>query len=93
MSWRIELLETDEQVPIITVLTAHRIWARLSKSAQEAVEAAYPDRTVRAHLNTLASLERHGFTESPYPGRYPFPCGAPVLTEAGKAVARWCVKP
>jgi hypothetical protein len=90
MTWRIELADTNDDMPLVAVIKAQAIWKRLSKAAQEAVEAAYPDRTVKAHLNTLASLERHGFTVSPYPDDgMPFPCGAPVLTEAGKAVAKW----
>jgi hypothetical protein len=85
MNWRIELVESDGEMPIVTVLQAHRIWKRLSKAAQESVEAAYdPDHqgVVDAHGNTLASLERHGFIHSD--------CR---LTDAGRAVARWCVNP
>jgi hypothetical protein len=85
MTWRIELKDTESAMPIITILQARAIWKRLSKPAQEAIEAAYEPNhqgIVDAHVNTLASLERHGFVHSD--------CR---LTDAGRAVARWNVKP
>lgn len=78
MTWRIELADTSDDMPLVTVIKAQAIWKRLSKAAQEAVEAAYPDGLVDAHVNTLASLETHGFMHPD--------CR---LTDAGKEVARW----
>ena len=84
MMWRIELADTNDDIPVVTVIKAQAIWKRLSKAAQQAVEAAYPDRHVKAHPNTLAALKGHGFTDCGHHTQY-----ATVLTEAGKAVARW----
>lgn len=92
MTWRIELADTNDDLPIVTVIYAQAIWKRLSKAAQEAVEAAYPDHCLTAHRNTLAALRAHGFTECPFPAACKVPCPRPVLTEAGKQVARWNVK-
>jgi hypothetical protein len=54
----------------------------LTKPARAAVEAAYPDGPVIGHPLTLNALERHGFMT-----------GNVRLTDAGKACARWNVKP
>lgn len=87
MNWRIELGDTDKEMPIITVIKAQAIWKRLSKPAQDAVEAAWTKSfLVYGHRNTLRSLHQHGFITYD-------PRGWGVLTEAGKAVARWNVTP
>lgn len=80
---------------VVDVMNAQMAWRRLSKPAREAVEAAYPDGELRAHPNTVRALERHGFITMP---DQHIPHGYQVeafgfLTDAGKAVARWCVKP
>lgn len=88
-NWKIEAVKADrERVTthdlLMSYLTAVRYWRRLSKPARSAVEAAYDPHhqgIVDAHVNTLASLERHGFIHSD--------CR---LTDAGKTVARWCAK-
>ena len=84
MTWRIELADTNDDIPVVTVIKAQAIWKRLSKAAQEAVEAAYPGGKVKAHPNTLAALKAHGFTECGYHTNY-----ATILTDAGQQVARW----
>ena len=70
---------------MVTVIKAQAIWKRLSKAAQAAVEAAYPDGKVGGHRNTHAALERHGFVV------WSNTAQACVLSEAGKQVARWNV--
>lgn len=87
MTWRIELADTNDDMPLVTVIKAQAIWKRLSKAAQEAVEAAYPDGAVHASGNTLAALRRHGFIDCGYHTNY-----AAVLTDAAKAIAKWNVK-
>jgi hypothetical protein len=86
MTWRIELSDTNDDLPIVTVIKAQAIWKRLSKAAQEAVEAAYPDRPVKGHRNTRAALERHGWVV------WSNTAQACVLSEAGRAVAKWNVQ-
>lgn len=73
---------------LVDFLGASWAWKHLSKPARAAVEAAYPDGRVEGHPLTLRALERHGFT-------YPVTGGLldRKLTEPGKTVARWMVKP
>jgi len=86
--WKIGLSdEPGKHLLIADFLTARWAWKRLSKPAREAVEAAYPDGAVEGHWRTHASLERHGFVA------WDNAAQACTLTEAGKAVAKWCVKP
>lgn len=82
--WKIGLTpQASEKTPtIIGPLTALIAWKRLTKPMRAAVEAAYPDGLVKCHPNTLYALERHGFVRF-----------NTSLTDAGKAVAKWCVKP
>ena len=97
MTWRIRLAHDGEEpgLAILGVLTAQLAWKRLSKPAQEAVLAAYPDGQVKAHPLTLTALRRHGFAECPLladcrtGGACTVPCWPPVLTAAGREVARW----
>jgi len=86
--WKIGLTPaTTKGAPVILgPLTALMAWKRLSKPAREAVEAAYPDGVVKGHWRTHASLERHGFVA------WDNAAQACVLTEAGKAVAKWCIR-
>ena len=86
MTWRIELSDTNDDIPVVTVIKAQAIWKRLSKAAQEAVEAAYPDGWVVAHPATRNALVRHGFIMRNGPTGW-------GLTDAGRSVAKWCVKP
>jgi hypothetical protein len=88
MTWRIEIGTGTNRVLLGEILTAQSAWGRLTKAAREAVEAAYPDGEVEAHPLTINALERHGFL---VPTDFETRFG--VLTEAGKAVAKWCVKP
>lgn len=87
MTWRIELADTNDDMPLVTVIKAQAIWKRLSKAAQEAVADAYPDGVVRGNPNTLASLSRHGFTHCGAHSRYRL-----LLTDAARSVAKWNVK-
>jgi hypothetical protein len=81
--WKIEVIKADREVPLLAeVLIAQQIWKRLSKASRAAVEHGYKHGLVDAHGNTMAALERHGFMHSD--------CR---LTEAGKRVAKWNVKP
>jgi hypothetical protein len=79
---------------LVSFLASSAAWKRLSKPARAAVEAAYPDGEVRAHPNTIKALARHGFIDMP---KQHIPFGYQTeafgfLTEAGKAVVRWCVR-
>jgi hypothetical protein len=87
--WKITLDSSGpySALAIVDVLTAQWAWQRLSKPARAAVEAAYPDRPIRAHHQTRDALTRHGFTA------WDNAAQDWLLTEAGKAVAKWCVKP
>ena len=85
MTWRITLADTNDDLPLVTVIKAQAIWKRLSKAAQEVVLAAYPDGPVKGHRATHAALERHGFVA------WSNAAQACVLSDAGKAVARWNV--
>ena len=85
--WKIGLTPaaTVETPTIIGPLTALMAWKRLSEPARAAVEAAYDPQhrgVVDAHVNTLASLERHGFIHPD--------CR---LTDAAREVVRWVVRP
>lgn len=88
--WKIEVVKADpENIGthdlLVSFLTCSNAWKRLSKPARAAVEAAYdPDHqgVVDAHVNTLASLERHGFIHPD--------CR---LTDAAREVVRWVVRP
>lgn len=96
MTWSIEATKADPEATtthdlLVSHLTAVAAWKRLSKPARAAVAAAYPDHCLSAHRNTLAALRAHGFTECPFPTGCKIPCQRPVLTEAGKAVAKRCV--
>lgn len=83
MTWRVEI-GTEEASLIAEVLNAQAIWKKLSKPAREAVLAAYRrDGQVRGHWATHASLERHGFIA------WDNAAQACILTEAGKAIAKW----
>lgn len=74
--WKIEL---GREVPLLAeVLQAQQVWKRLTKHQRAAVEHGYRHGLVDAHVNTLASLERHGFMHRD--------CR---LTDAGKRVAKW----
>jgi len=86
--WKIGLTPaaTKGAPVILGPLTALMAWKRLSKPARAAVEAAYPDGPVVAHPLTIAALHRHGFVVG---GNWE---GLVGLTEAGKAVAKWCVR-
>jgi hypothetical protein len=87
--WKIGLTPTTTKgTPVILgILTALMAWKRLSKPAQAAVRAAYPDGPIRAHGRTRDSLTLHGFAA------WDNAAQDWLLTEAGKAVAKWCVKP
>jgi hypothetical protein len=87
--WKIGLTPaTTKGTPVILgILTALMAWKRLSKPAQAAVRAAYPDKPIRAHSRTRDSLTLHGFAA------WDNTAQDWLLTEAGKAVAKWCVKP
>jgi hypothetical protein len=93
VTWKIEAVKADEHTTthdlLISFLVARQYWKKLSKPAREAVLAAYPDHCLTAHRNTLAALRSHGFTECPFPAACKVPCWRPVLTEAGKAIAKW----
>jgi hypothetical protein len=89
MTWRIELAATNDDVPVVTVIKAQAIWKRLSKTAQAAVVDAYPDGPIRSYAQTVSSLYRHGFIE--WTDADPASRTGYYLTEAGKAVAKWCV--
>lgn len=90
--WRIDLAPTAEGQPLfVDVLNAQAIWKCLSKPAQAAVEAAYPDGRVVGHAGTVSSLLRHGFVE--WEDADPSSNTGWHLTDAGRAVAKWCVTP
>jgi len=78
MTWRIELSDTNEDLPLVAVIKAQAIWKRLTVIQRLAVAAAYPDASVIAGRKTLRCLYDRGFIEV-----------GDVLTEAGKQVARW----
>jgi hypothetical protein len=85
--WKIGI--GPEPVPLIAeVLNAQSIWRMLSKPARAAIEAATKENIlVYAHPLTIKSLERHGFVVgTAYSSR------TAVLTDAGRAVAKWNVK-
>lgn len=88
--WKIGLTPTVAKgTPVILgVLTAQMAWKRLSKTAQEAVAVAYlgQKQCVDAHPLTIRALDRHGFVIA-----LAWSSRLGVLTDAGKAVARWCV--
>jgi len=71
---------------IADAMNAQLAWKRLSRSARAAVGAAYPDRPIRAHHQTRDSLTRHGFAA------WDNDAQDWLLTDAGKAVAKWCIK-
>jgi hypothetical protein len=83
--WKIGLTPaTTKGAPVILgPLTALMAWKRLSKPAREAVEAAYPDGAVKCHSLTRDSLTRHGFAA------WDNAAQDWLLTDAGKAVAKW----
>jgi hypothetical protein len=89
MTWKIEVGTGTDRVLLGEILTAQTAWKRLSKHAREAVRAATTENIlVYAHPLTIKSLERHGFVVgTAYSSR------TAVLTDAGRAVAKWCVKP
>jgi len=89
--WKIEVRKVKAEdvtthALLVDFLESTRAWKRISKDARDAVAAAYPDGVVDAHPNTMRALWRHGFVVS---GNWH---EAIVLTEAGKAAAKWCVK-
>ena len=72
---------------LVSFLTCSRAWRRLSKPARSALQAAYTENIlVYAHPNTLRSLWKHGFIT------YDEQAWG-VLTDAGREVCRWMVKP
>lgn len=89
MTWRIEIGTGTNRVLLGEILTAQSAWGRLTKAGRAALEVATKENIlVYAHPLTIKSLERHGFVVgTAYSSR------TAVLTEAGKAVAKWCVKP
>lgn len=78
MTWRVEIGPNSTHL-LVEVLNAQSIWRKLTKPAQAAVQAAYPDGVVKAHWRTKRALWKHGFID--YDAR-----ADGVLTEAGKAV-------
>ena len=87
--WKIGLSPqaTRETPTIIGPLTALMAWRRLSKPAQAALRAATTENIlVYAHPNTLRALWKHGFIT------YDEQAWG-VLTDAGREVCRWAVKP
>lgn len=66
------------------VLESQEAWRRLSLVGRAAVEQMLSGEEPTAHGNTLHALERHGFIE--WTGY------AYQMTEAGRRVAKWCVK-
>jgi hypothetical protein len=86
--WKIGLTpQTTKGTPtIIGPLTALMAWKRLSKPARAAVDTAYPDGWIVCHPLTRKSLQRHGFIIRDHPTGW-------HLSDAGRAVAKWCVKP
>lgn len=91
MTWTVEVTKANpEQVTthdlLVSYLAAQAYWRRLSKPARAAVALAWNlDTIVVAHPNTLRALYKHGFIT--YDER-----ANGVLTAAGRAIARHCVK-
>ena len=89
--WKIEVTKPEAedvttQDLLVSYLTAVRYWRRLSKPARAAVSTAWNLNTiVVGHPNTLRSLYKHGFIT------YSEEANG-VLTDAGRVVARHCVK-
>lgn len=78
--WKIEL-QPREGVPLLAeVLIAQRIWKRLSKPAQTAIQQLADGAELTAHPNTMHGLHRHGFVTWDQTWS---------LTDAGKRVAKW----
>ena len=91
--WKIEVTKAKAEdvtthALLVDFLTSHHAWKRLSKPARAAVTAAYTENIlVYAHPLTIKSLERHGFVVgTAYSSR------TAVLTDAGRAVAKWMVR-
>jgi hypothetical protein len=86
MTWRIELSDTNDDIPVVTVIKAQAIWKRLTVSQRLAVEVAWNKSfLVYGNPRTLRSLHEHGLITHDERGWG-------VLTEAGKHVARWNCK-
>jgi hypothetical protein len=86
MTWRIEIGTSTDRVLLGEILTAQSAWGRLTENQRAAVAAAHPDKPIRAHSRTRDSLTLHGFAA------WDNTAQDWLLTEAGKAVAKWCVR-
>ena len=82
MTWRVEM---GDAVPMVAeVLGAQAAWKKLTKPAQEAVQAAYRrNGAVKCHWRTRDSLTLHGVAA------WDNAAQDWLLTDAGRRLAHW----